>query len=292
MDGFLNINKPKGISSYDVIRNLKPMLNKAKIGHTGTLDPIANGVLIVAIGNATRLIEYIDGTKTYQVELELGKVSDTYDSTGTVTDQELKVNVKDEAIMTAINKFIGDIEQIPPQFSAIKVKGEKAYEIARRGEKVELKSRTVQTYKIDLVSIKLPKISLTIECSKGTYIRSLVHDLGQNLKTGAIMTDLTRISDCGFSIEDSIKLDELTNIEKALIPAIEVFKDYSARVPIELHQRITTGAIIDFDDKQIPKLLNFNASGEYFFATDEKNNIISVNKKVGNNKFHPEKVLL
>lgn len=296
MNGFLNINKPKGISSYDVIRILKPGLGKVKIGHTGTLDPIADGSLVIAIGNATRLIEYLQGTKVYKAELELGKTSNTYDLTGEVKQNDIDISqVSKESLMKIAKSFTGEIEQVPPIYSAVKVRGAKAYEIARRGEWVDLKARKVQIYKIEINQLNLPKLEMTVECSKGTYIRSLVNDIGKKLNTGAVMTKLTRLQDYNFKLSDSIKIEDIKDIQDILIPAEQTFADFSYKLPQNIIEVIKTGSVFDFEETLIPKLLkveNRDKINKFFFALNEEGKIISVNKKVEKNKFHPEKVFL
>ncbi|MGB0757806.1 MAG: tRNA pseudouridine(55) synthase TruB [Patescibacteria group bacterium] len=191
--GFVYINKPKGITSHDVIYKLRKKLDTKKIGHAGTLDPLATGVLICGVNKATTLLDWWHTfPKTYKAELEFGKVSDTYDSDGIVQESTNKTKPTIDEIQKKLHEMTGNIEQTPPAHSAKKVKGKKAYELARKGKDFELKSQTVTIHKISLTLYEYPKATITVTCSTGTYIRSLIHDLGQSLGCGAIMTGLTR----------------------------------------------------------------------------------------------------
>ncbi|MEI8377243.1 MAG: tRNA pseudouridine(55) synthase TruB [bacterium] len=214
--GILNINKPKGITSFDVIARLRKILNIKQIGHSGTLDPIAQGVLAICVGEATRIIEFLPSDKSYRAFAQLGFATNTYDLEGEITSQS-KVNVTKEQIETALEGFSGEIEQLPPIFSAIKIKGKKLYEYARKNEEVEIPKRNVTVYKIALVEVQegeQPIVVFDVDCSSGTYIRSIIHDLGQKLGCGATMVDLIRTKASGLSLEDSQNLDEL-RIENA-----------------------------------------------------------------------------
>ena len=227
--GFLNIYKPKGITSHDVISRLRRITNIKQIGHTGTLDPFAEGVLPICIGKATRLIEFFDDDKEYLATVQFGNATTTYDLEGDVTFSGNK-KIKANDITLELKKFEGEISQIPPIYSAIKVNGKKLYDYARKGEEIEIQPRNVTVYKIELKNFdkKTQQAEILISCSKGTYIRSIAHDLGQNLGAGGHLIKLIRTKSGKFQVENSIeldKLDEITKIEHALINPIEIL-DY------------------------------------------------------------------
>ena len=210
--GFLNIYKPAGMTSHDVVYKIRKISGIKQVGHTGTLDPFAEGVLPVCLGKATRLIEYLTDDKEYLATVQFGKSTATYDLEGEVTNiSAFKVNEND--ILTALKNFEGEIEQLPPIYSAIKVNGKKLYDYARKGQDVEIKPRKVFIEKIELKSFDYENQSaeILIKCSKGTYIRSIAHDLGKITGAYAYLTKLTRTQAGKFIINDAIKLDEIEN---------------------------------------------------------------------------------
>lgn len=232
MDGILNVYKPVGISSFDVIRKIKKICNTSKIGHTGTLDPLASGVLPVCIGKATKVVELImNDYKIYKAELKLGIITDTYDREGKVLEvNDLKIN--DKEIISCINSFIGTIDQVPPMYSAIKLNGKKLYELARQGIEVPREPRSVTIYEINILDINIPFVNFEVKCSKGTYIRSLCYDIGNKLNCGGTMWNLERTQSGKFQKETSIVLDNLNsdNIIENLIPIDEIFNDFERLV--------------------------------------------------------------
>lgn len=192
MDGILNIYKEKGYTSHDVVAKLRGILKQKKIGHTGTLDPDAEGVLPVCLGSATKVCDMLtDKDKTYATVVLLGKETDTQDCSGMVL-REFPVDVTEERIRECVASFIGEYAQIPPMYSALKVNGKKLYELAREGKTIERQARNVQIYDIQITKINLPRIYMTVFCSKGTYIRTLCHDIGQKLGCGGCMESLLR----------------------------------------------------------------------------------------------------
>ena len=225
MFGFLNIYKPKGKTSHDVVAILRRVTKIKQIGHTGTLDPFAEGVLPVCIGKATRLIEYLADDKAYIGTVQLGKSTTTYDIEGDmvkVSDKEVSI----EEIEKALQSFRGEVEQFPPIYSAIKVNGKKLYEYARKGEEVEIKPRkvTIKNLKILNYDSKNRVLELYIECSKGTYIRSIANDLGEALGVYGHLTKLVRVKAGEFEIKDCIRLEDLEtkeDAEKVLINPLE-----------------------------------------------------------------------
>ncbi|MDU1322384.1 tRNA pseudouridine(55) synthase TruB [Clostridium sporogenes] len=228
MDGVINVLKPKGITSFDVVRDIRKIAKIKKVGHTGTLDPLASGVLPVCIGKATKIVDYImEGTKTYRVEMKLGTTTDTYDREGTVLEEK-EVSVSPEEVEKAIEKYKGDIEQVPPMYSALKINGQKLYDLARKGIEVEREARKIQIHDICILSIDLPYIIFDVKCSKGTYIRSLCFDIGNDLGSGAVMWNLERLEASPFNIKEAIKLEDLNeeNIKQFITPIDEALKDY------------------------------------------------------------------
>ena len=213
MEGIINVNKPKGITSFDVIRRLRKILSTRKIGHTGTLDPMAEGVLLVCVGKATKLAQDIEASsKEYVAEFELGYKTDTYDIEGVVTDRKEDFSVSETELCEVIEKFIGDIEQIPPMYSAIKINGQKLYDLARKGETIERAPRKIRIENIELLEFDGKKAKIKCSVSKGTYIRSLVYDIGEELKTFAVMTSLVRVRVGGETLEKSFTLEEIEKI--------------------------------------------------------------------------------
>lgn len=211
MDGIINVNKPVGITSHDVVYKLRHILNIKKIGHTGTLDPLAEGVLPMCICRGTKIAEELSAKdKQYEAEMTLGITTDTCDITGEVLEEKEVFATADE-IRDAILSFEGDIMQIPPMYSAIKIDGKKMYELARRGETVDIPPRAVTISKIRVLNIDTEKKTarFLVDCSKGTYIRSLCRDIGAKLYCGAVMSKLKRTRSGDFKIDDSYTLEEI-----------------------------------------------------------------------------------
>ena len=221
MNGFLLVNKPEGITSYDVIRQIKSFLpKKTKIGHSGTLDPFATGLMIIAIGrNFTKqLNQLLHSDKTYQAEITFGTVTDSYDIDGAVTyTHPTPITLSASDISPIIEQFKGTISQTPPIYSAKKINGKPAYKHAREGRKIELKESTVTIYEITLNDFRHNIANISVHCSKGTYIRSLAHDIGQSLRIGAHLSKLNRSAIGNISIEQAI---ELTDISESNLPRL------------------------------------------------------------------------
>jgi tRNA pseudouridine synthase B len=229
MDGIIVINKEKEYTSHDVVAKLKKKLNISKVGHTGTLDPNATGVLPILIGKGTKFSKYlINHDKIYEVELELGKKTDTADIEGKVIEEK---NVDEkyikENLLQVLESFVGKQEQIPPMYSAIKKNGKKLYEYARAGEKVEIEPRKIEIYKIDLNKYDKNIISFVVSCSKGTYIRSLCEDIAEKLNTVGYMKNLKRLQVGKFNIKDAVYIDDidLKNVNEHLITLEEILKE-------------------------------------------------------------------
>lgn len=232
-DGIINVYKEKGFTSFDVVAKMRGILGQKKVGHTGTLDPEAEGVLPVCVGKGTRLCDMLtDRDKTYEATLLLGMETDTQDTTGTVLSETDASGLTEEAVREAVLCFVGDYDQIPPMYSALKVNGRKLCDLARQGVEVERKPRPVKIYDITIRSIRLPEVVMTVSCSKGTYIRTLCHDIGERLAVGGCMKKLLRTRAAGFRMEDSRTLDELQalkdtgRLEEAVLPVETVFSGY------------------------------------------------------------------
>ncbi|MCI0712723.1 MAG: tRNA pseudouridine(55) synthase TruB [Chloroflexi bacterium] len=207
--GLLNIDKPQGITSHDVVSVIRRGTGIKKIGHAGTLDPMATGVLIICVGNATRLSQYVmDHDKVYHATLRLGIETDTYDAEGTVV-QTTEGTISENELKAILAQFRGDIQQIPPMYSAIKKGGKKLYELAREGKTIEREPRPVTIHELDIMRWDFPEVDLHVKCTAGTYIRSLAHDIGQETGLGGHLTALRRVSSGEFHMEDAVKLDTL-----------------------------------------------------------------------------------
>lgn len=233
LSGVINIYKEKGYTSHDVVNIVRKKFSKIKTGHTGTLDPDATGVLPICIGKATKLADYIMcSEKEYKAVVSLGKTTTTQDFSGEILS-EREVTSTREDIEDVVKGFVGEISQIPPMYSAIKINGRKLYELAREGKEVERKQRNITIHNITIDNfIDNKNFEITVSCSKGTYIRTLCNDIGEKLKCGAYMKELVRSKSGVFHIENSIKLDELdkliksNNISSALIDMDKILMDY------------------------------------------------------------------
>lgn len=236
MDGIFNIYKEKGFTSHDVVAIVRRTIHMKKVGHTGTLDPDAEGVLPVCVGKATKLSDVImDGRKSYRAMLRLGITTTTEDASGEVLETKAVV-FDEEKIRAAVTAFIGRLEQVPPMYSAVKVNGKKLYELAREGKTVERKARPVEIKGIQILEVDLPRVRMEVECSKGTYIRTLCHDIGEKLGCGGCMESLVRTRVERFLIKDSLRLEEIERLKKedqileAVIPVDQMFTSYKAAV--------------------------------------------------------------
>lgn len=236
MNGVLNVYKEQGFTSHDVVAKLRGILKIKKIGHTGTLDPDAVGVLPVCIGKGTKLCDLItDWSKTYEAVMLLGTTTDTLDTSGTILSQS-EVTVSEMDVLRACNEFVGKYEQIPPMYSALKHNGQKLYELARKGIVIERKPRIVNINSLRVNDINLvdsqKTVTITVDCSKGTYIRSLCDDIGKKLGCGACMMKLTRTRVGDFQLDDTLTLNQISalvlkgEIEERIVPVDDIFRDY------------------------------------------------------------------
>jgi tRNA pseudouridine55 synthase len=234
ISGVLVVDKPVGLTSHDVVQAIRKGTNIRRAGHTGTLDPRASGVLVILIGPAVRLSEYVSASdKRYQAILHLGTSTDTYDAEGTVVSTA-PVIISEPQFDETLKSFIGEIKQVPPPFSAVKVKGRKAYEMAREGEEVDLAPRMIQVYNLELLEWSPPEAVIDVYCSSGTYVRSLAHDLGEQLGCGAHLVGLRRTKSGRFTLRDAVPLRKLKEAfdnntwYQYLIPAAEALSDWPA----------------------------------------------------------------
>lgn len=214
-DGMINVYKEKGFTSHDVVAKMRGILGQKKVGHTGTLDPAAEGVLPICAGKGTRLCDMLTDTdKTYRATLLLGVETDTEDMTGTVLKTADPSGLTEEQVREAILSFVGEYRQVPPMYSALKVNGKKLYELAREGQVVDRKSRPVRIHEIVIESICLPEAVIRVTCSKGTYIRTLCKDIGERLRVGGCMKELLRIRAGRFRVEESLTLSRLQQLKE------------------------------------------------------------------------------
>ncbi len=210
MNGILNINKPPGKTSANVVAVVKRLTGERRVGHAGTLDPIATGVLPVCLGQGTRVIEFlIDATKTYRAEIELGVATDTYDASGKITQKKDPSHIHREQLESALAPFRGLIYQTPPMYSAVKHQGQRLYKLARAGIEVERKSRPARIHRLEIIDWQPPVVTIDVVCGKGTYIRSLAHELGQSLDCGANLKNLIRLSYGPFDVKAAVSVPQL-----------------------------------------------------------------------------------
>ena len=241
LNGFLIIDKPSGMTSHSVVHQIRKITNTKKVGHAGTLDPDATGVLVVGLGKATRLITYlVCDNKTYQATIRLGQSTSTDDREGEILKTVDCSNLDENEINSVILNFIGDIDQIPSAVSAIKINGQKAYDLVRKGEKVELKPRKIHISAIDIHEIKKVNsyidLNLTIHCSSGTYIRALARDIGEQLKVGGHVTNLRRLQSGQWNISDAKKIEELKVDNLPLISMAEIATTMFPSVKVEFEE--------------------------------------------------------
>ena len=246
MDGILIINKPSGITSRDVVNKISKLLNTKKVGHTGTLDPIATGVLVLCIGKATKLVDVITGTdKEYVASVKLGELTDTLDTEGKTLEQRKCFINKDE-LVNVLDSFIGEYDQEVPIYSAVKVNGKKLYEYARRNEKVNLPKRKVEIKKIELLESSNDSYSFKVTVSKGTYIRSLIKDINDKLGVIGVMSDLLRTRQGKFKIDDAYTLEDILDNKYKILSINDVLKDENCvTIDDNLFNIIKHGGIIN-----------------------------------------------
>lgn len=254
MDGLLVINKPKGLTSHDVVNKIRKIFNTKQVGHLGTLDPLATGVLVVCIGGATKLVQFLENVrKTYICEVTLGIETDSYDITGEIVEQKEIINISKKDIDDALNSFLGKSKQFPPLFSAIKKNGKKLYEYARNNLEVEVLPRDIEIFNIERISEisisnGLAKFSFIVEVSKGTYIRSICHDLGKKISLPATLSELCRIKNGNFCLEKSFTLEQIESGNYELITSLDAISDFPSINSSKLITKAMHGMKISFED--------------------------------------------
>lgn len=291
MNGVLNIFKPKGMSSFDAVRVVKKVAGTGKVGHTGTLDPEATGVLPICIGRATKIIDYImDYEKVYEVTLKLGIRTTTYDLEGEVLEERDPSHLTEEEILNSINSFKGEYSQIPPMYSALKQNGVRLYELARKGIEVERKGRLINIHNLEDIKINNPYISMKVTCSKGTYIRSLCYDIGEKLGVFATMTQLNRAKTSVFSQEKSININELTkeNINDYILSMEEALEKYDKIVVNKKYVKLLVNGVRVADGRFTKdKVIN----NKLYRVYDDENNFIGLGER-NDAGFKIEKLLI
>jgi tRNA pseudouridine55 synthase len=233
VSGVLVVDKPIGMTSHDVVQIIRRGTGIRRAGHTGTLDPRASGVLVILIGPAVRLSEFVSASdKRYQATIRMGSTTDTYDAEGSLTDVTSEIKVTEDEFNDILDRFVGEIEQVPPPYSAVKVKGRKAYEMARRGEEVKLEPRKINVFSLEVLEWAPPEAVIDVFCSSGTYVRSLTNDVGQALGTGAYLVGLRRTKSGRFTLRDAVPLQRIQEAFDAgewyryLIPAAEALTEW------------------------------------------------------------------
>lgn len=264
MTGIIILDKPKDITSFGAVARVRRICGEKKCGHTGTLDPMATGVMTVMLGNTTRFTELLPShDKAYVAAFRLGTVTDTLDITGTVLETR-KVNSTADEVREALKSFVGEISQLPPMYSAVSVNGQRLYDLARKGIEVERKPRQVTVYSIEMLSENenSGEYEIAVECSSGTYIRTLIADLGEMLGCGAVLTDLRRTKANGFSIENAVTLEQLEAavnegaIESVLMPVDRALEDYPViKVSAAQAKRFSNGGELDLQRLKYPRML-------------------------------------
>ena len=289
-DGIINVNKPEGWTSQDVCSRLRHVLKIKKTGHTGTLDPMATGVLPVCFGKATRIIEYYDADmKSYHAVMQLGTETDTLDITGNILASRDYSNVSEKAVTEAFKAYTGHVGQVPPKYSALKVNGKRAYDLAREGKDFELNKRYVEITRNEVSSMDLDRgiIEFDVTCSKGTYIRTICDDIGRSLGCGAVMTSLTRTASGYFRIEDSHSIEEVA----AAAEADKASEDSgmtgteTAKLFIPADITLTKLGIIKLNDNRVTAFLNGNSSWPGNFRTEQTSDFKNIYRVYAGGRF-------
>lgn len=291
MNGVLNIFKNKGMTSFDVVSRVRKIAKEKKVGHTGTLDPEAEGVLPVCIGKGTKIIDFImDSEKGYSVKFKLGIKTTTYDLEGEIIEERDTSFLKEEEVRKAINSFKGEYLQVPPMFSALKKNGVRLYELARKGIEVEREGRNITIYNIENIKIELPYVSMDVTCSKGTYIRSLCYDIGEKLNVFATMTELKRFKTSFFSEEDSININDLNeeNLKENLISIEDALKNYPKIYIEKKYTKLIVNGV-RVGDKRFTK--DFVENNVLYRVYDENKKFLGLGKK-NEEGFKMEKLLI
>lgn len=278
MDGVINIFKNTGMTSFDAVRIIKKAAGTGKVGHTGTLDPEASGVLPICIGKGTKIIDYImNSDKVYEVEFKLGIKTTTYDLEGDITEEKDTSSIGDEDILKAIYSFEKEYSQVPPMYSAIKQNGVRLYELARKGIEVEREGRLINIYKIEDIKINNPFINMKVTCSKGTYIRSLCFDIGEALGVGATMTKLKRSKTSKFTEDESINIEDINseNIKDYIISIEDALDTYEKLIVLSRFSRLLINGVKVFDKRLTKENIEI---GKLYRVYDESGKFIGLGR--------------
>lgn len=290
MNGVINIIKNTGMTSFDVVARVRKITKEKKVGHTGTLDPEASGVLPICLGKATKIIDYMmENEKAYRVSFKLGIVTDTYDLEGKIIREEDASNVGKEEIIRVISNFIGNIKQVPPMYSALKQNGVKLYELARKGIEVKREARDITIYKIENIDIQ-DEICMDVYCSKGTYIRSLCFDIGEELGVGATMTKLCRIKNGNFTLENGLNIDDLNeeNVKQRIISIEEALCRFDKIVVNNKFTKLLVNGVRVYDKRLCKDIIKNN---KLYRVYDDLNTFIGLGRK-DDSGFKIEKLLI
>lgn len=290
MNGVINIIKNTGMTSFDVVARVRKITKEKKVGHTGTLDPEASGVLPICLGKATKIIDYMmENEKAYRVSFKLGIVTDTYDLEGKIIREKDASNVGKEEIIRVISNFIGNIKQIPPMYSALKQNGVKLYELARKGIEVKREARDITIYKIENIDIQ-DEICMDVYCSKGTYIRSLCFDIGEELGVGATMTKLCRIKNGNFTLENGLNIDDLNeeNVKQRIISIEEALCRFDKIVVNNKFTKLLVNGVRVYDKRLCKAIIKNN---KLYRVYDDLNTFIGLGRK-DDSGFKIEKLLI
>lgn len=291
MNGVINVIKNTGMTSFDVVAKIRKIAREKKVGHTGTLDPEASGVLPICLGKATKIIDYImENKKVYRVSFKLGVITDTYDLEGKIISLCDATHITEEQIRSSISKFVGEIKQVPPMYSALKQNGVRLYELARKGIQVEREARDITIYSIENIIINSQEISMDVQCSKGTYIRSLCYDIGEDLKVGATMTSLCRIGNGPFLIDNGINIDDLNseNIENYIVSMEDALQGFEKLIINNNFTKLLINGVKVFDRRlYIDKV----AENKLYRVYDDKGKFLGLGKK-DKDGFKIEKLLI
>lgn len=291
MNGIINVFKNTGMTSFDVVRRIKKIAKTGKVGHTGTLDPEASGVLPICIGRATKIIDYImDSDKVYEVEFKLGLKTTTYDLEGEVIDERDTTNLTEEEIITVVKSFVGEYSQVPPMYSALKQNGVRLYELARKGIEVEREGRLINIKSIEDIQVNNPIVKMKVTCTKGTYIRSLCFDIGEKLEVFAVMTKLKRSKTSKFSEDEAINIEDLTeeNINDYLISIEEALNSFDKITINNNYSKLLINGVNVYDKRLTQDKTIIN---KLYRVYDEDNNFIGLGKNDGKG-FKIEKLLI
>lgn len=296
VNGIINVYKEKGYTSFDVVAKMRGIFGQKKIGHTGTLDPDAQGVLPVCLGKATKVCDLLtDKDKVYKATMLLGIQTDTLDISGKVCNKAM-VNVTEQQVRDVISTFVGTIEQVPPMYSALKVNGKKLYELAREGKTIERKARKVSIYDITIDEIHLPEVVMTVSCSKGTYIRSLCDDIGTKLGCYGCMKELLRTKVACFDIEDAYKISEIEKLKESIVlPVDMLFENIPAVSTVLMAQKLIENGnripaeMINADGNKQKK---YDDEGRYRIYNPEDSFVGIYTYKAETDDFKPVKIFM